>query len=664
MLQQKYFLSYEAHTSVRSSVINEVLNYNFLFKIFTLNTYNINMSKRKSRSSTYGEVLDSCDSLRTLTTLNIDNMVNLKVNDMVSKMIPTIVVVGDQSCGKSSLISAIAGIPIPTGSSRTTSCRCEIRLRKGEQSQKIWIEDVNGNLVHMGVYTEESFTLAHNQIIEDSNGSGTIFNRNYKIVLEIKSETTTDMTLIDLPGLFCGNNQFMAVEQAIVESMVLEYTNKPNSVVVHVISVADDISGKMSRNACNTIDPQKTRTITVFTKADKAKITQEARAFALEEVSDKHMGIFVQMREAVNDTWIELSENSEDFIWGAEEWTNFQLKYPNIYYGRKNFKRLLEEKLESMIKKESNNIINCLEEITKVLDNKLTNGIGRYSEKPYQIYTKWCTLVHVKSDVFFNNGDFRKNLRNMYTSLNSIIPEIYPLSLRLDVIAKEEEEIRGDSLPFVTGCEKVLMKYTKEAIEHVKINLDNWMDDFFRQLQFLIASVYNNNEITPNSCRDASTSLVLENNEKLNELKNVTISKINMTLSEVHKRPFVSDNNKFAKAIKLSRSERFVKFMESNLGDIDRMKKMLEDYNEIGETEETIIKIREYWKMSSLNLKEVIMREFRTLETMIMENIKESIEGCDITLIKEPSDLQEERNKLLKAESIAHDSLYVFKNFV
>lgn len=626
--------------------------------------------KRKTPSSNYGEVLDSCDNLRTLVTLNINELIGLNINEMIDNMIPTIVVIGDQSSGKSSLISAIAGISSPIGSNRTTSCRCEIRLRKGDESKKIWVEDNYGNEVYRENYTDESFVNIHNKVIADSTSKNVIFNRDYKIVLEIKSLTTNDMTLIDLPGLIYGNTDEQKNEQKAVVDMVLEYIFKPNSIIVHVISVADDISTRISRDACNKIDPQRLRTITVLTKADKAKITSEARAFALEEVKDIYTGIFVQMREAINDTWVDITENKEETIWKTNEWTNFQKQYTNIHYGRKNFRKILSDKLEEMVRKETYRIVNNLEMIVKKLDEKLTNELGRHPEKTYQIFTKWNNSISNKIENYLNNSKFRIDIKDLYTQLNNIIPDNYPLSLKDDIISKEIEEIRGDSIPFITGCSDILRKYINESVQYISHDIYNWVDNFVGKFENLICYIHNTPEITPKACHEVSKSLIIKNNEKLADLKKCIIEKINMHLNEIHTRPFVLDNDKLGKAILLSRVKIFeelrlmVNDKEKMIRKLDNILNNANNYIKTMEGKETIIKIQEYWRIISPNTKEVIVREFRMMETQVINNIKNMIMDCDISLIKESQEIKNERDKLLKAESICHESLNIFRKFI
>jgi len=53
--------------------------------------------------------------------------------------LPQIIVVGDQSSGKSSILEAISGIKLPKGVNTVTRCPIVIQMRKSEE-HKIWIK--------------------------------------------------------------------------------------------------------------------------------------------------------------------------------------------------------------------------------------------------------------------------------------------------------------------------------------------------------------------------------------------------------------------------------------------------------------------------------------------------------------------------------------------
>ena len=52
--------------------------------------------------------------------------------------LPAVVVVGDQSAGKSSVLEAISGVELPRGTDIVTRCPLELRLKKIHK-KKVWL---------------------------------------------------------------------------------------------------------------------------------------------------------------------------------------------------------------------------------------------------------------------------------------------------------------------------------------------------------------------------------------------------------------------------------------------------------------------------------------------------------------------------------------------
>jgi GTPase SAR1 family protein len=130
---------------------------------------------------------------------NVDNFIDL----------PQIVVMGDTSSGKSSLLSLLSGIDFPASKSITTLCPARLHLEKCDKYQaSITIKwDINTStpatfepLIYEG---KESFAkipkgIAEAQkIILEAVSRGVAFDI---IEISVKSPQCVDLTLVDLPG--------------------------------------------------------------------------------------------------------------------------------------------------------------------------------------------------------------------------------------------------------------------------------------------------------------------------------------------------------------------------------------------------------------------------------------------------------------------------------
>ena len=114
-----------------------------------------------------------------------------------------VVVIGDQSHGKSSLLEAISGIDLPRGKGTKTRVPLEIQLRnvKNQEQERIVISSNNREMkeetIDQSQISEkiEQFTNA----LAGPNDSKQIVNK--PITLTIFRKHMVDLTVIDLPGI-------------------------------------------------------------------------------------------------------------------------------------------------------------------------------------------------------------------------------------------------------------------------------------------------------------------------------------------------------------------------------------------------------------------------------------------------------------------------------
>ena len=110
-----------------------------------------------------------------------------------------IVVLGDQSSGKSSLLESISRIQLPKGIGMVTRCPLEIQLRntEGLECAEIWTgnENRDGTTVELSQISE----AIDKKQKEMTEVGGAISSE--PIYLRINKRGFMDLTLVDLPGL-------------------------------------------------------------------------------------------------------------------------------------------------------------------------------------------------------------------------------------------------------------------------------------------------------------------------------------------------------------------------------------------------------------------------------------------------------------------------------
>jgi interferon-induced GTP-binding protein Mx1 len=116
--------------------------------------------------------------------------------------LPEIVVVGDQSVGKSSVLEAISGIQLPRAQNICTRCPLELRMKSTTGDEYAVIRDGKrfedeGKTIHDMNEIAGEVTRLTNEIA----GTGTNVSLIPIYLTVYKRDIPYDLTLIDLPGI-------------------------------------------------------------------------------------------------------------------------------------------------------------------------------------------------------------------------------------------------------------------------------------------------------------------------------------------------------------------------------------------------------------------------------------------------------------------------------
>lgn len=199
--------------------------------------------------------------------------------------LPRIVVVGDQSSGKSSVLEAISGIGLPQGTGTVTnvlSCcdKCALVLRvkhskgcvmkmwwPGQDSISIETADQIPGLVEKGT---KALTQDQPLIFSDQ-----------EIQLTVEGPHCPDLTLVDLPGIVRKPKDGQpptVVEQ--VRSMIRKHIEQEESIIAAVIPCGD-LETSEALALAKEYDPESNRTIGILTKPDLMDFGTDAKEVLL-----------------------------------------------------------------------------------------------------------------------------------------------------------------------------------------------------------------------------------------------------------------------------------------------------------------------------------------------------------------------------------------------
>ena len=213
--------------------------------------------------------------LATLTKAHVRPLIDLndQVNQLTSRESEInstrIVVQGDQSHGKSSLLEALSGVDLPRGDDIKTRVPLIMQLRscedadqehafisrKGAEPERIALSEVAAKV--------DEFTEA---IAGGSKGV-----KDEPIELKVFRRDQDDLTLIDLPGITRvgreGQGDGKQLE-ALILGMCKRYSAPPESVILNVVSAMVDFSTSASLQLSQELDPEGRRTLLCVTKSE------------------------------------------------------------------------------------------------------------------------------------------------------------------------------------------------------------------------------------------------------------------------------------------------------------------------------------------------------------------------------------------------------------
>lgn len=228
--------------------------------------------------------LDALQSADQRNVLNIvDSLRDCGIDDIVP--LPQLVVCGDQSSGKSSVLEAITEIPFPRRENLCTRFATEIILRRLPESTiatKI-IPDKARPAEEQAQLT--SFKLAIRNFDElpgliesatkamglgDGNSGNTLraFARDI-LSITICGPDCPQLTLVDLPGLIHSENESQSSDDVkLVSEQVERYIAEPRTIILPIISAKNDYANQIILRRVRSVDPDGSRTLGIITKPD------------------------------------------------------------------------------------------------------------------------------------------------------------------------------------------------------------------------------------------------------------------------------------------------------------------------------------------------------------------------------------------------------------
>ncbi|XP_043816125.1 putative dynamin-related protein 4A [Manihot esculenta] len=181
--------------------------------------------------------------------------------------LPTIVVVGDQSSGKSSVLESLAGINLPRGQGICTRVPLVMRLQHHPSPTPELFLEFSGKIVATDeAHVADAINIATDEIAGDGKGIS-----NTPLTLVVKKKGVPDLTMVDLPGItrVPVHGQPEDIYEQIA-GIIMEYIRPEESIILNVLSATVDFPTCESIRMSRQVDKTGERTLAVVTKSDKA----------------------------------------------------------------------------------------------------------------------------------------------------------------------------------------------------------------------------------------------------------------------------------------------------------------------------------------------------------------------------------------------------------
>ena len=345
-------------------------------------------------------------SSRTSQRLNhIDRVRANGVGDHVA--LPQLVVCGDQSAGKSSVLEGISGIPFPRQDGLCTRFATEIILRHTPQAIRM-TATINP---HSSRDDEERRRLASFQmefrdfaelpgIIEAAGQSmGIRTSEDHAdapafaadvLRLELVGNTGLHLTIVDLPGLISVSENERDMQ--LVSDLVDSYLESSRTIVLAVVPASSDVDTQGIIQRARRYDKDGVRTVGIITKPDLINAGTEQRVARLAKNMDRtklNLGFFLLKNPAPAELREGLSpaarKRAEQAFFSCEPWSSLGLDPSRV--GIENFRVFLQDLLDSHIERELPKVRKELRELLERNSQDLAGlGMERNTAGQIRIY--------------------------------------------------------------------------------------------------------------------------------------------------------------------------------------------------------------------------------------------------------------------------------------
>lgn len=406
--------------------------------------------------SEQSKLLDRIDELRTI---GVGGLVEL----------PQLIVCGNQSSGKSSVLEAISRVQFPAKAALCTRFATEVILRRHEsETVKVSIEPgpfktsdeikklrsfpppALQNSSDLPKLIEEA--QRHMGISDSDSGFGDDVLR-----VEVSGPDKPELTLVDLPGLYYSKSKDQGAQgRQIVRALTERYMKNTRSIILAIISAKQDYHLQEVLDIAEQFDPHGERTLGIITQPDVLGSGSEEQETWLQFVNNEkirlQLGWHVLRNRKSEERGIsheERDENEKSFF-NTGRWSSV----PRNLVG-----------IESLRGRLSNVLLKHIRRNLPALIADIQGKITERQLKLQKLGTPRATIQEQKGFLLHISSDFERitgqALDGMYADdfFGGFDPESSEQDLRrLRAIIREFNEYFAEAME-VAGCRRQIVEF-------------------------------------------------------------------------------------------------------------------------------------------------------------------------------------------------------------
>ncbi|RFU80662.1 interferon-induced gtp-binding mx [Trichoderma arundinaceum] len=311
------------------------------------------------------------------------------IGDLVA--LPQLVVCGDQSAGKSSVLEGITGIPFPRQEGLCTRFPTEIILRHKDGDSVSITASIRP---HSSRTLEVQQTLsAYRKEVEDMSELPGIIQEVSRLMnirgysenddchafapdalrIEVAGPIGLHLSVVDLPGLISVANEEQSEEDVnAVHEMVASYLQSSRTIILAVLQAGNDMANQPIIKLAKNHDTLGQRTVGIITKPDLINLGSEAKLALVAKNQDNiklKLGFFLLKNPSPSELKEGLTmaarSNLEMNFFSSSAWASQNLDMSRV--GVVNLRIFLQDLLDKHIERE---LPKVREEIKKMLAEK------------------------------------------------------------------------------------------------------------------------------------------------------------------------------------------------------------------------------------------------------------------------------------------------------